>query len=441
MALWITICHSTLWCAGGPIPGVHGPANDGETEGDSGEGWCPLVRLGRVLYKRLKTTADAMFRDLIAESDERNLDDGYDGGNATTPLLERVQLKASHEVTRGLGFPSTRYYGSKKRQLDWLREEFVKVRGKTVLDAFGGTGAVSHLWRNLGWNVTYNDTFTFNCVSANALFSSSTHIYSEERMRLFLESVRSETGFIAQTFSGLYFFDNENEWLDGLAVALEGEEEAFRYLVLHCAFQACLQKRPFNLFHRANLHLRTSTVDVKFGNRTTWARPFVELMLNAYREVARLQLSSMRLPVYVNRPTAVADIEGVFDVVYIDPPYFKQAKKTESYLERYHFLEGLSRYREWPHMIDMNSPLKQIRRDVVREWAEKSDFRQNLVGLIEKYRSRQVILSYVSGEYPSELDLLEIFKDNFDRVRLVRRSFSRALSKKKFFEILLIGRP
>lgn len=38
----------SLWCAGGPIPGVHGPANDGETEGDSGEGWCPLVRLGRV---------------------------------------------------------------------------------------------------------------------------------------------------------------------------------------------------------------------------------------------------------------------------------------------------------------------------------------------------------------------------------------------------------
>lgn len=382
-----------------------------------------------------------MLRDLIAESDESNLEYGNDARNATPLLLERLQRHASQEIARGLAFPSTRYYGSKKRQLDWLREEFVKVQGKTVLDAFGGTGAVSHLWRSLGWNVTYNDTFTFNCASANALFSNSTHLYSEERMRLFLESVRSETGFIAQTFRGLYFFDNENEWLDGLAVALEAEEDAFRDLVLHCAFQACLQKRPFNLFHRANLHLRTSTIDVKFGNRTTWARPFSELMLNAYREVARFQLSSMRLPIYVNRPTAATDVDGVFDVVYIDPPYLKQAKKTESYLERYHFLEGLSRYREWPHLIDTDSRLKQIRRDVVLEWAEKPNFRQNLVGLIEKHKSRQVILSYVSGEYPSELDLLETFKNNFNRVRLVRRSFSRALSKKKFFEILLIGRP
>ena len=285
-----------------------------------------------------------MLREPITETDQSNL------GNEAQDWLVDTRLSARQLPTARRGsptdsvFPSTRYYGSKKKQLDWLGEEFANVRGKTVLDAFGGTGAVAHLWRSLGWSVTYNDTFTFNGVSAKALFSDSTHIYPEDTIRRFLESVVPESGFIAATFEGLYFFQHENEWLDGLCVRLEHEDAAFRNLVLHCAFQACLQKRPFNLFHRANLHLRTSTVDVKFGNRTTWARPFSELMLNAYREVARMQVPALRLPVQVNPPTPASQVAGSFDVVYIDPPYLKQVKKTESYLERYHFLEGLARY-------------------------------------------------------------------------------------------------
>lgn len=381
-----------------------------------------------------------MLRDLPIDSEEICPENSLVG--AANDLLPNEQ---SFSAAGGAGqpqvFPSTRFYGSKMRQLDWLRDEFVNIQGKSVLDAFGGTGAVSHLWRNLGWNVTYNDTFTFNGISAKAIFSKSTHIYSEEHIKHFLDSIKPVTGFIAQTFHQLYFFHAENEWLDGLALRLEDEDTTFRNLVLHCAFQACLQKRPFNLFHRANLYLRTSTSEVKFGNRTTWARPFPELMLKAYREVARMQASQMLLPVSVAEPTAAMNLNGDFDAVYIDPPYFKLRKKTESYLERYHFLEGFARYREWPNLIVPKSPLKQIRRDAVQEWAERPNFRQNLVELIQKHKSRQVILSYVSGEYPTESDLLEIFEDNFPRVRLARRSFSRALSKKRFFEILLIGRP
>jgi adenine-specific DNA-methyltransferase len=382
-----------------------------------------------------------MLREPITAANEgsfgnRDQDWLMDGG------LSARQLGAScRESSNGLAFPSTRYYGSKKKQLSWLREEFLNVQGKTVLDAFGGTGAVTHLWRSLGWSVTYNDSFTFNGISAKALFSDSTRLYPEKTVREFLESVEPEIGFIAETFSNLYFFGHENEWLDGLCVRLEHEDEAFRNLILHCAFQACLQKRPFNLFHRANLHLRTSTVEVKFGNRTTWARPFPELMLAAHREVAHMQASAMRLPVTVSHPAPASQIGGSFDVVYIDPPYLKQAKKTESYLERYHFLEGLARYREWPQLLDNTSALKRIRDDAVHEWACKNDFALKLNGLVEQHRSRQVILSYVSGEYPSETNLLQLFRDNFSHVRLVRRSFSRALSKKKFFEILLLGRP
>ncbi len=338
-------------------------------------------------------------------------------------------------------FPSTRYYGSKKKQLQWLRDEFVLVKGQSVLDAFGGTGAVTHLWRSLGWEVTYNDVFTFNSVSARALFSDSTRLYSEKVVQEFLGDVAPVHGFISRTFEGLFYYREENEWLDGLLMNLRGQEEQFRCLLLHCLFQACLQKRPFNLFHRANLHLRDSKVPVKFGNRVTWAKPFRELMLTAYREVARMQTSAIYLPVNVLKPMSADSIPGKYDVVYIDPPYFHQSRTTEPYAQRYHFLEGLARYDEWPHLVDMESPIRQIRNGVVPEWSRKVDFQQNLVALISKYRKSKIILSYVSGEYPCEQDLIETFRGYFDDVRVSRRSFSRVLSKKKFIEILISGEP
>ncbi|VBW55421.1 Adenine-specific DNA methylase [Burkholderia pseudomallei] len=381
-----------------------------------------------------------MLRETISsiERDDQVSDECRDGRHS-----DALEARASHrtEAKHGSDFPSTRYYGSKKKQLEWLREEFVRIKGNTILDAFGGTGAVSHLWRSLGWEVTYNDVFAFNTISARAIFSDSTRLHPESAVCEFLHEVKPVNGFISRTFDGLYFLPDENAWLDGLLGKLEEQDEAFRFLVLHCLFQACLQKRPFNLFHRANLHLRLSGGVVKFGNRTTWARPFAQLMLTAYREVARMQSSAMYLPVQVARPGPADAVPGNYDAVYIDPPYFHRARKTESYLQRYHFLEGLARYGEWPHLIDPQSPIGQIREGTVPEWASKKDFRKNLVGLIEKHKKSQVILSYVSDEFPSESDLIEIFRNNFDNVRVSRRSFSRALSKKKFFEILISGRP
>ena len=63
------------------------------------------------------------------------------------------------------------------------------------------------------------------------------------------------------------------------------ERALFRYLI----YQACLKKRPFNLFHRANLRLRTNRrVKRSFGNAVTWERSFAEHALQAYDELARM---------------------------------------------------------------------------------------------------------------------------------------------------------
>jgi adenine-specific DNA-methyltransferase len=336
-------------------------------------------------------------------------------------------------------FPTTRYYGSKRRQLNWLREEFALLNGKTFLDAFGGTGAVSSLASHMGFDVTYNDVLHFNTVIATALFTKPQSSMSEEDFSEFLRNVRPVQGFVTSSFDELYFTRDENEWIDGLMLALPSVNESLRNIAQYCLFQACLKKRPFNLFHRANLHLRSSTVACKFGNRTTWSTDFHDHMLVAYRELSRSHASSLRSNVRVAPAGPAERLQGDYDIVYIDPPYFQRTRKVDSFLDRYHFLEGLSRYDEWPDLIDQKSPLRKVSREHVNEWVDKHDVLSNIERLLEKYWRSTVLLSYVAGEHPSENELIECFKKKFNRVRISRRQFGRALSKRKFFEILITG--
>lgn len=63
-------------------------------------------------------------------------------------------FRAPEEDVPSMTFPSTRFYGSKRRQLSWLQTELSRVQGTTALDAFGGTGAVSYLLGKLGFQTT-----------------------------------------------------------------------------------------------------------------------------------------------------------------------------------------------------------------------------------------------------------------------------------------------
>jgi adenine-specific DNA-methyltransferase len=351
------------------------------------------------------------------------------------PELLRENRTADLSIT----FPSTRFYGSKRRQLGWLHDELSRLTGTTALDAFGGTGAVSYLLDKLGFHTTYNDIFEFNTISARAIFSKTTLQFDEDALRDLLSNVEPRYGFIAATFEGMYFTTDENMWLDGFMSRVADQAPEIKDLVLYCLFQACLKKRPFNLFHRANLDLRQSNVPVQFGNRTTWARSFSEHILSTYVETKKAHWSANN-SIHVNESRCAKAISPGFDLVYVDPPYFKRTKRnTDTYLQRYHFLEGLARYDDWPQLIDSNSPQKVIKGPYRNEWADKRDMLKNIREMIDIHKGAKFLLSYVSGEEPAERDLFDLFAEKFDRVRLSRRPFNKVLSTKKSFEILLIG--
>ena len=371
-------------------------------------------------------------------------------GQAAAALAGSGQQSASLSVIvpvidRIARFPTTRYYGSKRKLLRWMYGHFGALRFDTVLDAFGGTGSVSLLFQAMNKHVTYHDGFRFNEDVARTVLSSKPPL-TRSQVETALAAVEPIAGVVTRHFDGIFFKSEENAWLDGFSAMLCGAELApkARALLRYLVYQACLKKRPFNLFHRANLSLRTNDgVKRSFGNAATWERSFSHHALQAFDELAKADIGA-RKPASILPAGDASDIKPGYDLVYIDPPYIncEDRYNRDDYWRRYHFLEGLAGYENWATAIDPTSDVKLAPPPSwFADWSRKAKFKDRLFGFIDAHRSSIVALSYVSGAIPSEAELLAYFESRFDQVSVHSAAHSHALSKTKKRELLLIGVP
>jgi adenine-specific DNA-methyltransferase len=338
-------------------------------------------------------------------------------------------------------FPKTRYYGSKRRLLCWIHQAVRELPFTTVLDGFGGTASVSLLFKAMGKHVSFHDALLCNTISAQALLTNELTFINTIDVLSFIDKIRPVQGFISKTFSGMYYTDEENCWLDGAIHAINAiNNELERSIYFYCLFQACLKKRPFNLFHRANLNLRLNrNVTRSFGNLTTWEKEFSHLMKESFNDLKLLKYYPTK-PAIVLPPGDIAELDIGYDLVYLDPPYVSQSRTGDDYLRRYHFLEGLSTYNEWDKMINLTSSNKSFTTiDYISKWQSKKEFRSLLFDTIKKHKKSIVVLSYISGAYPSEEDIEEFFRSTFRRTYTLKKEFCHALAKDKKVELLFIG--
>lgn len=336
-------------------------------------------------------------------------------------------------------FLPTRYFGSKRKQIVWLANELKTIRGSTAIDPFGGTGTVSAALGFLGFKVAYCDIFRFNEISARAIFKK-TPLQIEKHIE-FLGAIRPHKSFVAKQFAGKFFTDTENEWLDGFAKSIANidptrlDKDALFYAI----FQACLKKRPYNLFHRANLNLRISAVPKTFGNWYSWRKSFVTHASQALAELGEFRKHNSG-NVRILKSRCATQHSGYYDLIYVDPPYFKDGRGTDSYLQRYHFLEGLSQYSIWPELVDKTSSIGQMhKRHFNNEWNTADDLMLGLHKIMSKIDSRAIAISYAKSQMPSLETLQEIVFQKFKKVRVSHHSTSTALSKVMREELLIIG--
>jgi len=339
-------------------------------------------------------------------------------------------------------FPSTRYQGSKAKSAAWIAERLAGLKCRTALDAFGGTGAVSWQLKKAGLGVTFNDALEWNCQTGLALIENDCET-PDPRVAAGIGKKRrgrSYARFIATTFEGIYYTPEENAWLDVAIRNIDVEHTGYeRSLLLFALFQACLVKRPYNLFHRANLAMRLRQVPRSFGNKVTWERPFPECMQRYLEEANRAVFRGER-PCKAIRGD-VLNAETGHDLVYLDPPYIPAKGPGVDYLDFYHFLEGLSRYEDWPGLIDPQSPRRGFRPvDTISAWTDRNRIAGLLETVLDMHRRSIIALSYRNDGVPSVEDLVRMLKRHKRKVVIHERPRSPyALSKRGSSELLFIG--
>jgi len=350
---------------------------------------------------------------------------GEENGSPTMPTL----------------MPQTRYQGSKRKLLPWIWDQLQEMRFESVLDAFGGSASVAYFLKAQGKAVTYNDFLQSNFTTGLALIENVSSTLSASDVDYIVKEHPNTRydNFIERTFHDVFFLDEENAWLDVVVQNIANLHDSYRRAVaFHALFQACLVKRPYNLFHRRNLYMRTADVSRSFGNKATWDAPF-ETHFRQFVQTANGAVFDSGVAAKATCLDA-ASHPGSFDLVYFDPPYMNSRGLGTNYSDYYHFLDGMCCYEQWPELIDhrrRHLPLLTTK----SPWLVKSQINSAFEGIFERFADSTIVLSYRSDGIPSIEELVRLLGRHKTSVSVRRLGkYKYALSTNRVSEeVLVIG--
>ncbi len=338
-------------------------------------------------------------------------------------------------------FPSTRYQGSKVKLVDWIGEQIAELDFETCLDAFGGTGVVAFKLKQMGKQVAYNDILRFNYFIGQALIENRGETLSTEDVAWILtrHPEIQYPSFVAETFSDIYFTDAENAWIDQTMTNIRHIDNPYKFaLAFYALAQACIIKRPYNLFHRKNLYMRLAKVERSFGNKTTWDKPFEQWFRTFVSEANEGVFDNGQENVALN--CDAMDVPGAYDLVYIDTPYISGRGVPVDYRDFYHFLEGLTMYDVWGAHVDYDSKHRRLKPQP-SVWTDRTLIYDAFEQLFRRYQDSIIVVSYRSDGVPSRRELTDLLARYKQQVRVADYgTYQYVLSTNaKSKELLLIG--
>lgn len=341
--------------------------------------------------------------------------------------------------------PKTRFQGSKRKYLPFIKSVFDKIDGTNYIDLFSGTGTVSLLLRLMNKNVLSNDILSYNANSARLFVESVTYSeFSSAEIDSILNTKQNKYTKVQELYNNIFFNDYENMQIDNFCFNI-GEYPVDKQVLFRYALgQALIMKRPYNLFHRANLHMRTKDVKRSFGNAKTWETPIEFHMKKTLDEFKKISST------IINRPAGevlnsdyksfLSAFSGHVDVIYLDPPYAASNDRAIDYFDFYGFLDVIINY-DNIYKCDLQKPHKPI---VNHHTKINNSFSvmKMIDHVIKKFPSSIIVLSYRSDGKPTLDEICEIFKRSGRTHETHREPAKYALSHKNSSEeIIIISAP
>lgn len=334
--------------------------------------------------------------------------------------------------------PSTRYQGSKYKAIEWIDYYTKDLDFDSALDAFGGTGSVGYLFKKNGKRVLYNDSLKFNYYIGLALIENARVRLEDKDIEFILKEhkgVKYPT-FIFDTFYDIYFTNEENKWLDVVITNIGKIENKYKQaLAFYALFQSCIIKRPFNLFHRKNLYIRTAEVERSFGNKKIWDTPFERHFRRFVDEANNAVFDNGKKNRAYHSDVINSDFKA--DLVYIDTLYISSKGVGVNYFDFYHFLEGVVLYNQWPELIDKKSKHKKIKSGK-NEWCDKREIYGAFENLFRKFKDSILVISYRDDGTPTIPELVDMLKKYKKTVEIRKLDYKYVLSKNTSREALII---
>ena len=304
-------------------------------------------------------------------------------------------------------YPRLRYMGSKHRVVPHLVEVFAGLEFDTAVDAFSGSGVVAYALKAMGKAVTASDFLNFPAVVARAVVENPGVRLTTEEMAAIAGPNRDGRDFIRRTFQGLYFPDDDHDFLDAAWSNLDALPKYKRDLAIAALCLAAARKQPRGVF---------TITDFRYDDgRRNLRLPLREMFVEAAHALNAVVFDNGRQNVAVRADVASLDPHG-YDLAYFDPPY-APPRDDNDYIKRYHFLEGLSCYWEGTEIMQRTKTKKLTKR--FTPYAYKHTITPALVDLFDRFRESTIVLSYGSNSVPDQHEIVALLRSVKPRVEVI----------------------
>lgn len=340
----------------------------------------------------------------------------------TVPPKRKMMLKLVPEALpeQMSKYPATRYMGSKSKLLSEIWSVASQFQFDTVVDLFAGSGVVGYMFKTQGKSVISNDYMAMSATFAKAMIENNDTVLPIEEAEELLIPLRESDHFVADTFQGLYYSDEENDLIDILRMNISSIKNPYKHAIAMTALiRACIKKRPRGIF--------TYTGDRYNDGRKDLQKSLEQQFLEAVQAVNKSIFDNGKIN-KARHGDAMELKAKMPDLVYIDPPYYSPLSDNE-YVRRYHFVEGLAR--DWKGVEIQKNTLTKKFKSYPTPFSTRKGAVDAFDQLFKKFKDSILIVSYSSNSLPTQDEMVAIMAKYKEHVEVVPIDYTYSFGNQK----------
>lgn len=305
-------------------------------------------------------------------------------------------------------YPPTRFMGSKSKLLSEIWSAVSQFNVNTVVDLFSGSGVVGYMLKSQGKAVVSNDYMAMSATFTKAMIENNTVTLPLEEAKELLVAHKESDHFVATTFKGLYYSDEENDLIDTLRTNIAAMRDQYKQAIaMTSLIRACLKKRPRGIFTYTGHRYDDGRQDLK--------KSLAQQFLESVDAVNKSIFDNGKSNFSKHGDAMDLKVENA-DLVYIDPPYYSPLSDNE-YVRRYHFVEGLAR--DWKGVeIQEHTQTKKFK-SYPTPFSTRKGAADAFDKLFKKFANSILVVSYSSNSQPTQDEMVAIMAKYKEHVEVI----------------------